>query len=192
MRQIIAHLTDKGFKTFLVLLGCAGLAAFFGDPFLAGIALLIGGFILYDYNRVKTGAGKINDLIRVNPNNIVMVSVAGQSKTVELSCQADIDLPVSLSSPLKETQLRPKQVRRGGHTLELLLSSEISGHYTRDIIGTDIVGPFGLTRKRGSIFFQIDFKVFPRVALALVRAALYLLREGRGGTGDYPIPFKVL
>ncbi len=190
MRLSTKFFTEKGYKAFLILLGCAGLAALFIDPFLTALALSIGGFIFYDYKKAKDTAEKINDLIKLNSDNVKEVLVAGQSKTVKLSCQVNTDLPVNLSSPLKEARLKPEQVRGGKHNLELLLSSEISGNYTTDKIKVEVFGPYRLTKKEGNISFNLDFKVFPRAIVALIQAALFLLRGGRGGAGEVPIPLK--
>lgn len=186
----IKFFTKRGYKAFLILSGCAGFAAFFKDPFLTALALGIAGFIFYDYKKAKKAASKINELVKLNSHDVKIVSVAGQSKTVRLSCQVDTDLLVNLSSPLKEVRLNPKKLRRGKHILELLLSSDVSGHYTTDRIKVEVFGPYHLARKEGGLFFNLEFKVFPRVMVALVQAALFLLGGGRGGVGEHPIPFK--
>jgi len=190
MKLSTKFLTERGFKAFLILLGCAGFAAFFIDPFLVALASGIGGFIFYDYKKAKDVAGKINDLVKLNSNTVKEVLVAGQSKTVKLSCQVNTDLPVSLNFSLKEAKLKPNQVKRGKHNLELFLSSELSGNYTADKIRAEIFGPYGLTEKEGGISFNLDLKVSPRVMVALIQAALFLLRGGREGAGEHPIPFK--
>jgi len=183
-------LTNRGLKVFLAVLGCAGFAGLFVDPFLAILALVIAGFIFYDYRRAKDVAGKIGDLIKLNSNNIREVLIAGKKKTVELSCQVNTDLPVNLSSPLKEAKLSPERLRRGKNNLKLLLSSEVSGNYTADKIKAEVLGPYRLTKIKEDFAFNLDLKVFPRVMVALIQAALFLLREGRGGVGEVPIPFK--
>lgn len=186
----IRFLTERGFRVFLIVLGCAGLAALFVDPFLGALAVGITGFIFYDYKKAKDGARGINNLIKLNSNNIKEVLVAGQSKRINLSYESNTNLQVNLSSPLKQVQLRPSRVRKGKHILELLLFSDVSGNYTADRIGAKVLGPYRLTKKGGNISFNLNLKVFPRVMVALIQAALFLLRGGRGGAGDVPIPFK--
>jgi len=190
MKLNTKFLTEKGFKAFLILLGCSGLAALFADIFLAVFALGIAGFIFYDYKKAKDVAGKINNLIKLNSNNIREVLVAGKKKTVELSCQVNTALPINLSSPLKEARLEPTRLRKGKYNLKLLLSSDISGNYTTDKLKAEVLGPCKLAQKEGDISFNLELKVFPRVIVALIQAALFLLREGRGGVGEIPIPFK--
>lgn len=186
----IKFFTQRGYRVFLIFLGCTGLAALFVDPFLAFLAVGIAGFILYDYRKVRDGAQRINDLIKLNSNNIKEVLVAGQNKRINLSYQSNTNLQVNLFSPLKEVQLRPGQVRKGKHILELLLFSDVSGNYAADKIGAQVLGPYRLTKKEGSISFDLELKIFPRVMVALIQAALFLLRGGRGGAGDVPLVFK--
>ncbi|MBA7677350.1 hypothetical protein ES703_85607 [subsurface metagenome] len=183
-------LTQRGYKAFLVLSGCAGLAAFFMDYFLAALALGIAGFIFYDYKKAKKAARKLNELVKLNLDKVKIVSVAGESKTVRLSCEVDTNLSMNLLSPLKEAKLIPERLKKGKHNLEFLLSSEISGSYRSDKIKAEIFGPYKLGRKEGSIPFNLEFKVFPRVMVALVQAALFLLEGGREVEGEVPISLK--
>lgn len=183
-------LTERGYKAFLVLLGCAGLAAFFMDYFLAALALGIAGFIFYDYKKAKKIARGLNELVKLNLDKVKIVSVAGESKTVKLSCEVDTNLSINLFSPLKEAKLIPQRLKKGKHNLELLLSSEISGSYRSDKIKAEILGPYKLARKKGSISLDLEFEVFPRVMLALVQAALFLLEGGREAEGEVPVSLK--
>lgn len=183
-------LTERGYKAFLVLSGCAGLAAFFRDSFLAVLALGIAGFIFYDYRKAKKAARKLNELVKLNLDKVKIVSVAGESKTVKISGQVDTNLSMNLFSPFKEAKLIPERLKQGKHNLELLLSSEISGSYRSDKIRAEIFGPYKLARKEGSISFDLEFKVFPRVMVALVQAALFLLEGGREAEGEVPVSLK--
>lgn len=182
--------TERGYKTFLILLGCAGLAALFVDPYLLAVALGIGGFIFYDYRRAKQTARKLNELVKLNSNSIKQVLVAGKQEIISLSCEMVTDLPVILISPLKEARLKPNKMRKGKYNLELLLSSDISGNYAVDKIKAQVLGPYRLAKVEGDISFNLGLKVLPRVVVALVQAALFLLRGGRRGTGDIPLLVK--
>jgi len=190
MRSITKVLTERGYRIFLTLLGCGGLAALFVDPFLAVLALGMGGFIFYDYKKAKDVAGKMGSLIKLNSNSIREVLVAGKKKTIELSCQVNTDLLLNLSSPLKEAKLWPTHLRKGEHTLALSLSSDVSGDYSADRLKVEVLGPRKFTRKEGDISFNLDVKVFPRVMAALIQAALFFLRKEKGSVGDIPTPFK--
>ncbi len=181
--------TERGYKAFFILLGCAGLAAFFRDPFLAALALGIAGFIFYDYEKAKKTARGLNELVKLNLDKVKIVSIAGESKTVKLSGEVNTNLSINLFSPLKQAKLIPQRLKKGKHNLELLFSSEISGSYRSDKIRAEILGPYKLARKEGSLSFNLEFKVFPRVMLPLVQAALFLL-EGEGREGEVPISLK--
>jgi len=187
MKLAVRFFTKRGKKVFFILISCAGFALFFMDPFLTVLTLVVAGFIFYDYQRAKKTAGKINDLVKFDPHSVKVVSIAGQSKVVRVSCQVNTDLPISLSSPLREVKLSPRELRRGRYTLDLLLSSDISGYYTADSIKARIFGPYYLVRKEKDIFFNLEFKVSPRVIIALAKVALFLLGEGRG---EHPVPIK--
>lgn len=182
--------TERGYKAFFVLLSCAGLAAFFMDYFLAALTLGIAGFIFYDYEKAKKAARGLNELVKFNLDKVKIVSVAGQSKTVRLSGEVDTNLSMNLFSPLKEVKLIPERLKKGKHNLELLLSSEISGSYRSDKIKAEILGPYKLTKKEGNVSFELEFKVFPRVMVALVQAALFLLEGGREAEGEVPVSLK--
>jgi len=190
MNLNIGFLTERGWKVLLILLACCGLAALFVDPFLVALALSIGGFLFYDYKKAKRAVKRLKELVKFNSNSVRVVLVAGQSKIINLSCQATTELVVSLSFPLKEARIRPDQIRGGKYNLELLVSSELSGNYTADKIKAEVFGPYRLTKKEGNIPFDLSLKVLPRVMVVLVRATLFLLREGRGGAGEIPVPFK--
>jgi len=190
MRFCTQFLTERGIKVFLVTLGCAALAALFVDIFLVALTLVFTGFIFYDYTKVKKAAGNINQLVKIGSNPLKEVLIAGKEKTVNLSCQVTTDLPVILSSPFSQVRIKPNQLKKGEHALELLLSSDISGDYTTDRVKADVFGPHKLTRKKAGIFFNLELKVFPRVIVPLIQATLFLLRGGRGGAGEVPIPFK--
>jgi len=127
MNLNIGFLTERGWKVLLILLACCGLAALFVDPFLVALALSIGGFLFYDYKKAKRAVKRLKELVKFNSNSVRVVLVAGQSKIINLSCQATTELVVSLSFPLKEARIRPDQIR-GKYNLELLVSSELSGN----------------------------------------------------------------
>ncbi len=182
--------TERGYKAFLVLLGCAGLAGFFMDYFLAALALGIAGFIFYDYQRAKKVARGLDELVKLNLDKVKIISVAGESKSVKLSGEVDTNLSINIFSPLQEVKLIPEWLKKGEHNLELLLSSEISGSYKSDKIKAEVFGPYKLARKEGSISFDLEFKVFPRVMVALVQAALFLFEGGREEEGEIPIFLK--
>jgi len=183
-------LTRRGDKAFLIMVGCLGWAAFFLDPFLAAMGVGILGFILYDYRKAKGVARRLKELIKVNSDKLQVVLVAGEKKSVQVSLEVTTDLPLSLSSPLEEVELGPVQVRKGKPNLELLFHSEVSGKYTAQGIPAEVLGSYRFTREKGKLPLGLELKVFPRVMVALMQAALFLLRGGRGGTGEQFIPFK--
>lgn len=190
MKSITKVLTERGYRVFLTLLGCGGLAALFIDPFLVVLASGIGGLILYDYKKAKDVADKMSSLIKLNSKSIREVLVAGKEKTIELSCQVNTNLQLNLSSPLKEAKLEPTHVRKGEYTLVLSLSPEVSGDYSADRLKVEVLGPRKFTRKEGDISFNLDVKVFPRVMAALIQAALFFLRKEKGSVGDIATTFK--
>jgi len=190
MSFVAEFFTERGIKTFYIILGCTAFAILFLDPLLAGIALIIVGFVLYDYKKAKDATCRINDLVKLNPSSVREVLVAGQKKGVSLSCQVMVDLPINLSSPLKEVKLKEDKLRVGKYNLELLLSSDTAGEYKMDRLQAKVFGPYQLVKRKGDISFSVELKVFPRVMVALVRAARYLMQGGRGGTGDVPVQFK--
>jgi len=190
MRLNYRFFTERGLRVFLILPGLVGLAAFFRDIFLAILALGIGGFMLFDYRKTCQTVRKINKLVKLSTDSLKEVLVAGQSKSLRLSCEVNTDLVVSLSSPLKEVKIKPDRLRKGGYEVEFLFSSDLSGYYRLDKIKTQVVGPYGISRKNADIPLNLKFRVFPRVMVALIRAALFLLRGEGGGEGDIPTRFK--
>ena len=183
-------LTERGYKVFLILAGCAGFALFFVDLFLAILAVALAGFIFYDYKKAKSAADKIDEFVRINPKGVKEHLVAGEKKKVKFSCEVKKDMEVILQPSLKQVRIRPSRLKKGKHTLEFLLSSDICGHYKMDKIGTEVSGPRKLIGRKTCISFDLELEVFPRVMVALIRAALYLLRGGEGGVGEIPLPFK--
>jgi len=190
MRLNYRFFTERGLRVFLILPGLVGLAAFFRDIFLAILALGIGGFMLYDYRKTCQTVRKIDKLVKLSTDSLKEVLVAGQSRSLRLSCEVNTDLVVSLSSPLREVKIKPGRLQKGGYEVEFLFSSDLSGYYRLDKIKTQVIGPYGISRKNADISLNLEFRVFPRVMVALIRAALFLLREERGGEGDIPTRFK--
>ncbi len=115
--------------------------------------------------------------------------VAGGSEHVEVSAESTSSLNIELGSPFKWCEIKPKLLKKQKITLSLTFRPVLAGEYEVDRLPIQLLGKWSLINLDMSHPFRVDVKVYPRVFIAIMKAAEFLTR-GVQGVGDVPIELK--
>jgi len=115
--------------------------------------------------------------------------VAGGSERVEVSAESTSRLNMEIGSPLNWCEVKPKLLGRRKSVLTLTFHPVLAGECTVEGLHVQILGRWSLINLDTSCPFRVSVKVYPRVLVALMRAAEFLTR-GVQGVGDVPIELR--
>ena len=174
------RLTSRGVKSVLAGFVLLVFGALIRDYLMLGVAVVLGGFFLYQYWVIRRGLEGF-DGIRVNPSSLDEVVTAGKVYSEPLQVLSPLDMVVKLETASSREGFEPEEIISGDNIIIYRFDSVLSGHYSSSRLVGVIEDEVGLLQGRRDIEFDALFRVYPRVFPLAVRAIEYLFGSGRGG-----------
>lgn len=190
-------LTGRGRRAVYASLALATLALVFGDAFMLSAPLILISLLFYEFKAVRSAIGRIQSLVKLEPDRVEAVTIAGKPFICNIRAELSAGLPLGFESPLEgahfqldSRSLECLEAGRGAAELKLEFLPKLAGQYGLEVLIVRVRGRFGLVEGVGEVAFKLALKVYPRVIAPAVAAAKFLLAAGGLGIGEQPIPLK--
>lgn len=184
------ELTERGRKSILLLFITLFFAALFSDPFILAASLFLGGFLSYDYLKVRSALDNAENLVKLEPERVEEILNADEMLEQEVEVTNSSGLTVEINVPIEDVFLVTSVYEEGTATTDLIFNPDLAGKFRLEGIETEFVGNIGLFRGSGEVPFELSLEVRPRVLAAAVRAARFLAASEGLGEGDRPLELK--
>jgi len=180
------ELTSRGWRALIFLSALTVFSLAFRDVTSTLIAAFTSTLLLYDFSIARFNAGKIGGLVRLTPRYVELKVKAGGVEEGGLKVESKLKASIRVEPPFKWCQVKPDLIRFGEGRLRLIFNPPLAGDYSREMLNLRVEGPLGITAFTIPVKVGLRVKVYPRLSTAVLRAALYLARHGRGLTGEAP------
>jgi uncharacterized protein (DUF58 family) len=183
-------LTSRGLRFAAFTFFVAAMAWMFRDILLSLLAIMLSGVMAYELSSVLAVAKRLTDRVRLEREGVNLRMIAGKSEAADVGVDVDSGLTLMVESPLEWCSVEPGLVERGRHGLSWSFKPSLAGEYAVQELNVRVFGRLGLVEADRSLPFDLNVRVFPRVVVAIIRAARFLARTGIRGAGDQPIDLK--